>query len=101
MADELRRAMNELMSPTRPRVSVPLCGTCGQSHDPRTSKCPPRFCIMCGTIHLPNKSFNYDLCERNERFAQKSRESEEWAARVSKEIHAQPDVDSENEDKEG
>ena len=57
---------------------LPLCGKCGQTHDPRYTECPPKYCLCCGITHKPNEPFHYNNCESNERFKKWSNGHQEW-----------------------
>ena len=96
--DELRQALNEMVHPAKPRISFSLCGKCGQTHDPRTSECPPKHCKMCGTTHRPNQPFQTDNCQRNEQFARYYAGFKKWQKENTRQIWAQPETE---EDEEG
>ena len=74
------------------------CGKCGQTHE--LGDCPPHYCIMCGTVHLHNKSFRYANCEKNERYQRKIAINETWIKKNTAAIWAQPDREQEEEEED-
>lgn len=104
MADNenLLDKMREHFAHPENRISVPLCGKCGQQHDPRNSECPPTLCQMCGTMHKPGDMIGFPNCDYStEQFKRKYKSWLEWQQENTRQIWNQPDKEKdENEEEE-
>jgi hypothetical protein len=102
--DELKNALNilakRLNDPNSIGKGLPLCGKCGQQHDPRNSECPPKYCPCCRTIHKPNEPFYFDNCTNNEHFKKYIAGYIKWQKQNTAEIWNQPDKEKDEEDEE-
>lgn len=103
--DELRNALNKLAKslndPGRFGKGLPLCGKCGQQHDPRNSECPPTLCRMCGTMHKPGDMIGFPNCDyTTEQFKRKYKSWLEWQKQNTAEIWNQPDKEKDEENEE-
>lgn len=78
--------------------AFPLCGKCGQQHDPRISECPPKYCRCCRTIHKPNEPFHFNNCEPNEHFKKFIDGHIKWQEQNTAEIWGQSDKEKDEDE---